>query len=136
MSSGATFQLNLTLDMAAIVMRYRYICCMCPQQVAFLDLCTYLRHILYRHGNFAVQSAMSGVDDRRSTGLPYQRRGDALVCNTCQLETVCVDAFVEHVRGHLLQKPYSCSVCQQDFASPETYHGHLSTGTTCACDRT
>ena len=132
MRDGSSFHLNATLDAAAVILQHRYVCSHCVSTCAntssaFLDLRSYLLHLFEHHDVTVRHSADTESDDdvtRRLNDAQYEKRADALVCNSCELETTCTDAFAEHLRCHLVEHPYACSACEQDFSTPLLYNEH------------
>ena len=103
-----------------------YTCASCPSTAitTYSSQSAYITHLFIAHTDFSVVDTESYAMDRRSV-FPYKKADDKYTCDTCKYTCTLRDAFVEHVRCHLVVKPYSCGTCVESFKSPKEFVQHI-----------
>ena len=107
------------MDMAKMMLRHSFVCSKCTRANGLFDLTAYLVHML-THTNYSVVTSAK----KQHTSCSFDAATRTYSCKVCHFRSEMVDAFMEHLRCHLVLLPYTCSKCQQTFETTSLFVQH------------
>ena len=119
-------RLNVTAHTLRTLDDYAYTCEQCSLGLMTLDMYVYHieQHTVRRHRRVATPPPQL-MTSNELTKHVFRLQDDVFVCRCCSLYTRYHDAFLEHMRAHLVAAPFSCIHCEREFTTVNAFNVHF-----------
>ena len=119
-------RLNVTAHTLRTLDDYAYTCEQCSLGLMTLDMYVYHieQHTVRRHRRVAPPPPQLMTSDELTKHV-FRLQDDVFVCRCCSLYTRYHDAFLEHMRAHLVAAPFSCIHCEREFTTVNAFNVHF-----------